>query len=212
MYITNDIINNILTTILGFSDHNKYNEKYNEQIKAFLYGSSSYVYLLEQNELIIKKYNNIFRWTCLNHENADEVFNNELEIVKRLGDLIDYDENNKIIIIKYKGLSLYNNFILPIDWKDQIIKIFESLDSKKIYYPEFNLHNILVKNDKIHFIDYGLAKFNTNNDNNQNCKNFIEILNIINNRFTSNMFMNHILYKTLILNFKRENTYSNNIF
>lgn len=211
-YLTNDIIDNIMSTINGFIDHNNTNKKYNENMKAYFYGSTSYVYLLEKNELIIKKYNEKFRWTCENHDDSLNVYNKELNILKNIGELIDYDIEKKILILKHKGESLYNKFNLPDDWKDQIVKIFKLFDEKCIYYPEFNLHNILVKNNNINFVDFGLAEFNSTKTNTINCDNFIKILQLMQNKFTDNMFLNHVLYKTLLFNLKKDKLYPNNIF
>jgi tRNA A-37 threonylcarbamoyl transferase component Bud32 len=76
-------------------------------------------------------------------------------------------------------VSLYQDFNLPDNWNNQIIDIFSELDKKKIYYPEFRLQNILVLNDKITFIDYGLAQFN-GLSNSENCKLFIDRLEKLN--------------------------------
>ena len=123
--------------------------------------------------------------------------------------------------IKYKGESLYNNFILPTDYKDQINRIFNYFSFKNIYYPEFNINNIIVSNEgDISFVDFGLAHiinkdvFYENGINYENCKNFIELLEILNNRFKNieDSKQIQILYNTFINNMKNSGKYSNNIF
>ena len=130
--------------------------------------------------------------------------------------MISYDVYNKILYIKYLGESLYTNFVLPSDWKQQITDIFTELNNKQIYYPEFNIKNILNKNSKLHFIDFGLAFVINDPDNNENCENFIELLQILQDRFknTTNNNERLLLYNTLINNIKIHNIvkYLNNIF
>ena len=83
--------------------------------------------------------------------------------------------------MSYCGESLWDAFKLPDDWEDQITVLFTQLDNAKIYYPEFRLQNILLKNEKITFIDYGLATFDGRN-NKDNCQKFIQYLTKLNNK------------------------------
>jgi tRNA A-37 threonylcarbamoyl transferase component Bud32 len=78
--------------------------------------------------------------------------------------------------MEYAGESLYHNFTLPNNWQDQINDIFDELDNNKINYSEFWLQNILVLDNKITLVDYGLAKFNSDIDNSKNRKFFIDNL------------------------------------
>lgn len=57
--------------------------------------------------------------------------------------------------MEYAGISLYDNFYLPPNWKEQIREIFSELDANGIYYPEFNIKNILVSKEenRIRFMD-----------------------------------------------------------
>ena len=85
--------------------------------------------------------------------------------------------------MNYCGESLWENFNLPVDWKQQIKDIFTKLNSCGIFYPEFKLQNILVKDNKITFIDYGLATFD-NKDNSNNLNKFIYNLDKLKNKLT----------------------------
>lgn len=211
--IVNDMIDYITETIMSFTYHNKYNDLFNENMKAYFYGSTSHVYLLEKNDVIAKVYNKKFRWNIKGHDNYKEIYDKELNILKLSDNFINNDDENNIIYMKYKGVSLYNQFNLPMEWKNDIKNIFEDLDKKNIYYPEFNLNNILVKNNKLYFIDYGLAKINENMSNDYNCKIFIELLEMLDNRFKKNDYVNNnILYRILLTNLRQDNKYSNNIF
>ena len=158
---------------------------HNGVIKAYGFGSTSHVYLSDNN--IIKRYNNKLRWLTLGHDNTKDIFQKELGILKHLQSLsmspslISYNEEEKEIVISYCGESLWDTFRLPDDWEDQITVLFTQLDNAKIYYPEFRLQNILIKNEKITFIDYGLATFD-GRSNSDNCSKFIKYLTKLNDK------------------------------
>lgn len=188
-------------------------------MKAYNFGSTSSVY--RHGDDIIKIYNRRLRWVCDGHDDINKIFNKELNILRALNHLIEHDEKKMVFRIKYKGESLYNHFSLPEDYKDQINKIFEDFNSMNIYYPEFNTNNIIVgEENNISFIDFGLAHinedyiFHENGINYENCKNFIELLEILDNRFrnSENSKQNQILYNTFINNMKNCGKYYKNIF
>ena len=211
------LTNNIINTIRSFQKyHNQIDKIFGCEIKAYNYGSTAHTYILEKNNIILKSYHNEFRWNIKNHEDSNMIYDKELDICKKNNTLISYDVYNKILYIKYLGESLYTNFVLPSDWKQQITDIFEELNNKQIYYPEFNIKNILNKNSKLHFIDFGLAFVINDPDNNENCENFIELLQILQDRFktTTNNNERLLLYNTFINNIKIHNIekYLNNIF
>ena len=211
------LTNNIINTIRSFQKyHNQIDKIFGCEIKAYNYGSTAHTYILEKNNIILKSYHNEFRWNIKNHEDSNMIYDKELDICKKNNTLISYDIYNKILYIKYLGESLYTNFVLPSDWKQQITDIFEELNNKQIYYPEFNIKNILNKNSKLHFIDFGLAFVINDPDNNENCENFIELLQILQDRFktTTNNNERLLLYNTFINNIKIHNIekYLNNIF
>jgi hypothetical protein len=204
------IIDEIKFIISSFELHNKFDN--HVVIKAYNFGSTSSVY--KQGDVIIKFYNKRLRWVCESHKNSRSIFNKEIRIINLLEMLIEYNEDEMFFKMNHKGESLYNNFsLLPTDYKEQIHEIFIHLDLKNIYYPEFNINNILVDNEnKISFIDFGLADINENRDNNENCKNFIELLEILENRFKNSKENQQILYNIFINNMKYNRKYPNNIF
>jgi predicted Ser/Thr protein kinase/GR25 family glycosyltransferase involved in LPS biosynthesis len=162
-----------LFTLERFSLHNK-------DIKAYGFGSTSHTYL--SNDKIIKRYNDKLRWLASGHDNSRDIFQKELRILTHLQSffnlspsLISYSEEQKEIVMSYCGESLWDTFKLPYGWENQITILFTQLDNAKIYYPEFRLQNILIKNEKITFIDYGLATFDGRN-NKGNCQKFIQYL------------------------------------
>ena len=71
-----------------------------------------------------------------------------------------------------------------------------------IYYPEFNIKNILVLNDTISFIDFGLAEFDSNKDNTENCVIFIDLLQQLEDRFKDKDCNTNLLYTVFINNIK----------
>lgn len=215
------LLHNFLKTLLQFNLHNTCDEKYGEPLKAYNYGSSAHTYLLKKNKIIIKVYDSELRWKCDNHDNINEIFNKEKTVLnnQNIIKLYDFDEINKIIKMEYMGLSLYDNFYLPEDWKEQIHRIFDEFTKNNIFYPEFRLQNILVYNERISFIDFGLTNINdvvNNVVNNNNCMVFIELLSLLDDKFK--YVLNHekrnILYHTLINNIKvhKIKKYIDNIF
>ena len=210
------LTNNIVNTIRIFKKyHNTIHEKYNEKIKAFNYGSTAHTYILEKQQIIMKTYDDELRWKTIDHDNIDEIYMKELFILKKRNILITHNDNEKILYLEYLGESLYDSFSLPYDWKQQISRIFFELTAKNIYYPEFNIKNILNKNSKLYFIDFGLASIVDDVDNNKNCENFIELLGILEKRFeNANYDEQLMLYNTFINNIKVHKTekYLKNIF
>ena len=212
------LTNNIINTIRFFKKyHNTIDTRFlNEKMKAYNYGSTAHTYILQNNNVVVKTYNDQLRWKIDGHDNSNNIYEKELSICKKNDNLLSYDEFNKTLYIKYLGESLYTNFVLPSDWKQQITDIFSNLTKQNIYYPEFNIKNILNKNSKIYFIDFGLASIVENADNTYNCKNFIELLQILENRFKSVNNINErlVLYNTFINNIKIHNIveYLNNVF
>jgi predicted Ser/Thr protein kinase len=169
----------ILYTLQNFKMHKG-------KCKAYGFGSSAHTYVLDK-KIIIKKYNEKLRWTTEGHDNSSQIFTKEVEILQKIQHLnfvpklISHED--KTIKMSYEGESLYNQFKLPKDWKEQIVEVFYKLSENKIYYPEFRLQNILVLNKKIKFIDFGLAEFKENADNTENCNRFIKHLEVLNKRF-----------------------------
>jgi hypothetical protein len=212
-YVTKQLLNDINYILDCFNYHDPSNNTF-----AYNYGSTSNTYKIINNNTnhIMKVYNNKLRWSTKNHDNSQDIYDKELNILKKLVGELKFPQlisNNNNIIISYMGTSLYENFNLPEDWKEQIIELFKILDKCNIYYPEFNLKNIVVLNKKISFIDYGLASCDSTNNN--NCKIFIELLEKIVSKFEPikhNIETIQVLYKTFINNLKLEKTYENNIF
>ena len=219
--LTEYMYNEINYIIDSFTKHNELvtNIKVKEKMKAYNFGSTSSVYILKCNNLIVKAYNSRLRWKSDNHDDITKIFKRELEILKFLKLVDAYDDNELTINMKYKGESLYNNFKLPSDYKEQIVNIFKELDMVNIYYPEFNLNNIVVLENIISFIDYGLAEINIEFQaeiNRENCKVFIEILNMFEERFKDikedKQKQIHILYNTFMNNMREGGKYTKNIF
>lgn len=195
-------LNNIITKLLNdinyiidcFDLHNDIN-------KAYMYGSSANIY--KCGDIVTKVYNQTLRWTHQEHDDSTKIFNKEVLFLQKLNRIVNLTENS--FSIKYLGESLYNNFCLPSDWKEQIQNIFQELTNCTIEYPEFNIKNILVLDDKISFIDFGLAKVGSNNEN--NCKVFIELLKLL-----TTFKGEKELYSTFINNLKISGEYPNNIY
>lgn len=186
------LLHNILYTINNFKEyHNRLNERFNKIYKAYDYGSTSNIYKLQNSNIVVKQYNSKLRWTIKDHDNPLSIFDKELNILKSIQGLtsspklIDYDKENLRIYLEYAGESLYRNFALPNNWKDQINNIFNELDNSKINYSEFWLQNILVLDNKITLVDYGLVEFNSDTDNKKNRKFFIDNLTALDSKLST---------------------------
>lgn len=178
---------------------------HDNSFKAYRYGSTSNTY--KCNNLIKKVYNKKLRWTTAGHDDGPEIFKREvliLQKLQRIVHLLDFS-----FITTYLGESLYVNFYLPSNWKDQIKHIFKEFTSLNIQYQEFNIKNILVYENKISFIDFGLATEGCDND--ENCIVFIKLLQLLN---SNDKFKNgeKEIYSTFINNLKISGEYPNNIF
>lgn len=192
------LVSNIVGTIYGFDLHNSIFVINNKEflLNAYSYGSTCWVYtcINENDILIVKKYSDVLRWKTTDHDESNAIFVKELNFLQTVNgnvgfpQLISFNLETKEIIMSYEGESLFDNFLLPENWENQIVIIFETLTKLNIEYSEFNLKNILVKNNVITFVDFGLAKNKTNNSENLNfkyCEMFIGMLKILQSRLQS---------------------------
>lgn len=184
------LMSTFIHTIQNFSLHT-------DTHKAFGFGSTSHTYKYENT--IIKKYCNKLRWITDGHDDTKNIFTKELELLLKLSSfgigpkLLDYNVEDMTITTEYCGLSLWDKFELPQDWKSQLTDIFSNLDTLGIFYPEFRLQNILILNGKITLVDYGLAIFDQVG-NSENLQMFINNLDKINSKIKPDMDRNTYLY------------------
>ena len=176
-----------LTNVLLFT-LNKFTELHDvdRDIKAYGFGSTAHTYKVG-NDLLIKRYNKKLRWATEGHDNSKMIMDKELNLLDKLKNVkstpkvIDYNDTD--ITMEYRGESIYNDFNLPKDWKDQITNIFSELTDNGIFYPEFRLQNILVLDGKISFVDFGMAEFREKCDNTVNIEKFIKYLSLLDDKF-----------------------------
>ena len=89
-------------------------------------------------------------------------FENELKILK----LLEKD-NISPIIIKSEVQTLYlsdcgqelSKENLPNDWRQQLLKIYQTLKSHFLYHNDIKSNNFTVKDNKIYIIDFGWSSF-----------------------------------------------------
>jgi len=184
---------------------NKFTELHGSDTKAYSFGSTAHTYRVG-DDILIKRYNQKLRWSTEGHDDSKKIMNKELEILNKLKninsvpkliDTVDMD-----IIMEYRGESIYNDFNLPDDWKYQITNIFSELTDNGIFYPEFRLHNILVLNGRISFVDFGMAEFIDECDNTENVEKFIKYLSLLDDKFkvVTDLNARHILISTFLEN------------
>ena len=213
------VINGINNIIKNYNLHNTIDNDLKQNLKSYSYGSSSNIYITENKKYIIKQFCNL-KWKSKNHDDISKIYIKELLILKNLKEisntpnLLFNDDKNLILKMDYLGISLHEKFILPEDWKEQLFIIFKKLSDNNIYYPEFNIKNIVVLNKKISFIDFGLSELNSNKNNDNNYNIFVILLEILKDKFKNikDIEEQNILYLTFINNMKDSQEYSNNIF
>ena len=184
---------------------NKFTELHDDNTKAYSFGSTAHTYRVG-DDLLLKRYNQKLRWSTEGHDDSKTIMNKELEILNKLKNVNSVpkiiDSVDMDIIMEYRGESIYNDFNLPDDWKNQITNIFSELTDNGIFYPEFRLHNILVLNGKISFVDFGMAEFIDNCDNTENLEKFIKYLGLLDDKFkvVTDLNARHILISTFLQN------------
>jgi tRNA A-37 threonylcarbamoyl transferase component Bud32/GR25 family glycosyltransferase involved in LPS biosynthesis len=184
------LLKTLFFTIENFKLHNTIDEEFFEKLKALSFGSTAHTYLLEKNNIVVKRYNKKLRFISEDHNSSSEIFEKELTMLQKVEHLTfspkikSFDKEEMIIKMEYVGKSLWEDFNLPKDWESQIRIIFNELDKWNIFYPEFRLQNILVKDGKISFIDFGLAKMDYELDNTTNLNRFIKYLKILQPRIS----------------------------
>ena len=176
-----------LTNVLLFT-LNKFTELHDidGDIKAYGFGSTAHTYRVG-NDWLLKRYNEKLRWATEGHDDSKTIMAKEIELLDKLKNVSSVpkliDHIGMDIIMEYRGESIYNDFKLPKDWKDQITNIFSELTNNGIFYPEFRLQNILVLDDKISFVDFGMAEFREKCDNTVNLQFFIRNLSLLDQKF-----------------------------
>jgi GR25 family glycosyltransferase involved in LPS biosynthesis/tRNA A-37 threonylcarbamoyl transferase component Bud32 len=176
------LANALLFTLNKFTElHNT-----NRDIKAYGFGSTAHTYRVG-NDRLLKRYNEKLRWATEGHDDPKTIMSKEIELLDKLKNVISVpkliDHIGMDITMEYRGESIYNNFKLPKDWKDQITNIFSELTKNGIFYPEFRLQNILVLDNKISFVDFGMAEFRDKCDNTVNLEKFIKYLSLLDEKF-----------------------------
>ncbi len=218
---TLSLLNDISAIIECFQLHQP-----NGQIHAYSYGSTSNTYLetINNQVSVIKVYNQKLRWSRVNHDMVDLIFNREVMILKILKgmsyvpQMIDYNLTQKQIRMSYQGLSLYHEFNLPNNWQQQIVDIFDNFSQRNIDYFEFNLKNIVVLNDQLSIVDFGMARMLTTlinpHLNDHNCNVWIELLTELSHKFQAihEPEQRYVLYTTYMNNLRREKLYEGHIF
>lgn len=202
----------------------------NLHLRPLNYGSTSNVFLDSATGHVVKVYVDELRWkhSAADHCDSLVVMRKEADLLARIWgvpgvpQLINYDEQRRTLVTNYLGRSLFDQFVLPPDWREQLRRIFHDLEKCGIEYPEFNLKNIVCSKDgsRLGLVDFGLAKvcdINTTTANNSsNANAFIQLVELMQDKMSSaaadNVEQRHVLYHTLLTNAKREGAFEANLF
>jgi len=210
-------IKDIEGILKSFKYHQKRDRCTNTLFYAYNFGSTCVVYLT--NNIIVKMYLEKLSWTAPNHRNICEIFNREVKILEKLKgtigfpQLVDFDPINLIIRTTYEGVSVFDTMILksmpvlsilPDDWIIQLKYLTDSLTEHNIYYPEFNLKNIVIKDNQMCLIDFGLASI-CRKSNNANYKIFVQLIQQMQCYDVES-------YELFIDNMRKQPKYSDNVF
>jgi GR25 family glycosyltransferase involved in LPS biosynthesis len=145
------------------------------------YGSSSNTYLSCKDNRVIKVYNDELRWSRDENDTIDSLFYNEISIMQRMGRFLEFDIDKKWIVMEYQGISLYDDFTLPTNWREQVQGIFHELDCHNVFYSEFNLKNMVLRDNQLSLIDFGHAEIRDCREkanNKENMDTFIRMLEL----------------------------------
>ena len=179
------LANVVLYTLYKFTS--LHNQSQSENIiKAWGFGSTAHTFRIGKK--LLKRYNPKLRWTTEGHTDSNEILEKEVKVLNKIRGCVGTPQiiwnDSTTILMSYNGESLYNEFNLPEDWEEQINSIFSSLTENGIFYPEFRLQNILVLDEKITFVDFGLAEFKDECDNTENLNKFINYLTLLSERLS----------------------------
>ena len=148
------------------------------------------------------------------YKKLSNIFLREARAYERLMEPVTVDIENLTIEMPFFGESLYHNFKLPQNWKKQVRAQLDYFDSVGIYYPEFNLKNILVTDDgeDLIFIDFGLVEFDIENKNAPDV--FINFISALEEKFikVTNCEERQVLYLIFMNNLKMDKVTSEWVF
>ena len=142
-----------INNIIKFLDYSKdiaelLLDESDNDISLYALNDNFVLFKIEGTNRIIKIYN------------KKEDFNTELTIFNKLkGNLlfpqiVDFYENDNVIILEQIGNLLLDNFKLPVNWKEQLQEIFNTMTERDILHCDFNINNIYLYNDKIYIINF----------------------------------------------------------
>lgn len=214
--ITSCIIDDIHVIFNGFSLCGIMDPVFLDTCVPLNFGSTCSTYTIGES-IVLKVFHEALRWTSAVHADPSILFQKECKMYTRLlGNPLFpklMHAGSKEIYIEYTGPTLFDRFVLPSDWRLQMGAIFTSLDEHNIFYPEFNLKNITVRDNQIFFIDYGLAESDSDKNNTANQECFEHLLETIEARFLtlSDDDERHVYYYNMLTNLRYDEKFYPNI-
>lgn len=96
-------------------------------------------------------------------EDGMEMLENEIKFLSILDkydqfpSMIDYDLEKKVIWMSFVGDNIAHRekVLIPENWKEQLIVLYEILKENDIYHNDIFEGNICVKNNQLKLIDFG---------------------------------------------------------
>jgi hypothetical protein len=121
-------------------------------------GSTSEVYVSTDKELVLKKVKNFLKYSVYEREKYILTFLNTMK-VDWCPKLIQYDDDNKILVMTYCGERI-NGSNKPTTFIKQFADIMHDLSVFKLKHNDIKEVELLVLNDKLYLCDFGWCSMN----------------------------------------------------
>lgn len=181
-----NIVGKIMELVNLFDLHGKelyVTNKYTPSLVAYSYGYSyGTLYVLYKcDNHIIKKY-------VGNIEENNVAFKKDVHYLNILDDnnFIYSDPTECILIYELNGNIIMDDWMLPNDWKNQIINIFNSFEKKNLVPIEINIKNIFVNKYNINLLDLEFVESTDTKLLNKMSNFVINFVTILDNKFATN--------------------------
>lgn len=133
--------------------------------KILQIGAEAVIYL-KDNQIIKKRTKKSYRLPLLDEKLRSSRTRHESKIIEKLRKIIPTpkiiktDENNKTIIMEFIDGKKLSEHLENLNWKKickQISFVITKLHNHNIIHGDLTTSNIIYKNNKVYFVDFGLG-------------------------------------------------------